>query len=305
MKNRTNYIAISLTILILSAVFLGILYAQNANRGLSVSPSNFEISANPGDQVVKSITLQNLTDQDFDIGVDRRNFTAKGEEGSVDLTTNDTGFALSSWISVTPTRTNIPSNGKTTFRLTVSIPKNAEPGGHFGSIVFRTIPKANLNQTGALLSQEIGALLLVKVAGEVKENAAMEEFSANKMFYEWGPVTFTARIKNDSLVHIKPEGSIVIEGMFGQKDSIAFDTRNVLPQATRKILTTWNKSLLIGKYKANILLVYGDHNQTIAATTEFWAFPVRLFLILLVVLFLLFLMRKRLGRSLKILFTGK
>jgi hypothetical protein len=286
--------------------FVSKIYTQNSNNGLSITPFSLELTLEPGQTVTRTITLTNFTDQVADIAVSKRNFTANGEEGQVNLTEEETGFSLASWISTTPQRKTLAPSQKQEFEVTISVPKNAEPGGHFGSVVFGTIPSQNLNQTGALLSQEVAGLILVKIPGDVTERAKIETFAAEKKFYNMGPVDFSIRVKNESTVHIRPEGVVTVTDMFGKKSVVQVEGRNVLPGAIRKLSASHKENFLIGKYTADLKLSYGTQsNSVLTASTTFFAFPVRMGLIGLSILIIVFLLRKRLGKALKTLLTGK
>jgi hypothetical protein len=284
----------------------GKLFAQQSNPGLTVVPSNIEIAGNPGTTVTKEITVINSTNSDFDIATSRRNFTALGEEGQAELTTDSTTFALVSWLKVSPEKITIKKSEKAKFVVAISIPKNAEPGGHFGSVVFSTVPKGGLKQTGAVVSQEVASLILVRINGEVNENAIVESFLPSKSFYSSGPVVLNARIKNLSTVHIKPEGKVIIKDIFGRKYEVPVESKNVLPGAIRRLAAGFNSHLLIGKYSADLTLAYGTQNNPLLTThTTFWAFPVKTGLITLVVLIFVYLFRRRIFKALRILLIGK
>jgi hypothetical protein len=98
---------------------------------------------------------------------------------------------------------------------------------------------------------------------------------------------------------------VVVKGTFGDTYNVNLQPYNVLPGASRNIPIVMTKKLLIGKYTAQLIAAYGDKNKQLSASTEFYAFPVRYGAIVLVILFFLFLVRKRLGKALKALFTGK
>jgi hypothetical protein len=87
--------------------------------GLAVSPPTFELSANPGDKLERSIRVDNLVDKPIPITVDRRNFAALGEEGQAVLTEEVTPFSLASWIKVDPTTVTIPAKASHVFKFTV------------------------------------------------------------------------------------------------------------------------------------------------------------------------------------------
>jgi hypothetical protein len=63
--------------------------------------------------------------------------------------------------------------------------------------------------------------------------------------------------------------------------------------------------MIIGKYVANAIIYTGSaKNDTMTATTTFIVFPLRIVAIIILVVIVLYLLRKRLSRSLKAL-AGK
>lgn len=281
-----------------------------SQNGLAVSPPSFEISGNPGSTVTNTVRLENMKSSSVRLAVDRRNFTAIGEDGNIGLTEDEDTFSLASWISVDPSDVVIPPKSTKTFTFTIKVPLNAEPGGHFGSLIFRTVPEENLSGSGASVAQEIGSLILLRIAGATIEDAKVESFKTAKSFYEFGPVSFEARVKNLGNVHIKPIGNVTITNLLGQKvATVPMVTKNVLPGAIRKIEGTWDTKWRIGSYTATSVLIYGPNNTQLANVTNFIVFPYRLAIVLLVVIFILFTFfyraRKRLKAAWKVLTSGK
>jgi hypothetical protein len=304
-------------ILVLLGIFLAVIslasfkvYAQrNTNVGMIVHPSSFDLVESPGQTTTDTITLDNLQSQSIKVRVDLRNFTALGEEGAVNLTTDDTTYSLAKWIAVEPMTIDIPAHSSNVFNFSVAIPKDAEPGGHFGSIVFTTVPPA-VKGTGAALSLEVASLIALEIPGNAKEKAIIESFTTDKKFYEFGPVTFNTRVSNQGGRHIVINGSIIAKGWFGQKFiAPLYPPESILPGATKKITTVIDHNLLIGPFTATLIATYGTKNEQLNANIEFNAFPIRYAVILLVILFLIFLARNRIAAiikiSIKILFTGK
>ncbi len=281
--------------------------AQNV-VGFSVSPPTFELSANPGDTVTNVIKVSNPTDSPLQLVVDRRNFTAQGESGAVELTDENTTFSVASWIEVTPKEATIPPKSQSKFNYKIVVPLNAEPGGHFGSIVFRI--KTGDNAQGASVAQEIGSLLLLKVAGPIKEDAEIVSFKSLDSFYEYGPVDFEIRTKNNGSVHIRPKGYVVISDFFGRTVAkVEVDPKNVLPGAIRKTEAKWNQKYLFSKYTATATLSYGSDNKTMTATTSFGGLPYKLVgivsIVAGIVAFILFKGRHRIKKAYKVLVSSE
>src|SRR5258708_5000978 len=153
-------------LLAFAAIVVGIFFtisAQKVTPGLQVHPSNFDLTIQPGVRTTQTVYLVNRTNQTVPIKVDVRNFTAQGEEGAPNITKEDTTFALAKWITVSPATATIAPNDSQKFTFTINSPLNAEPGGHYGAIVFATTPTNALNKTGAVLSEEVTSLILARL----------------------------------------------------------------------------------------------------------------------------------------------
>lgn len=280
---------------------------QQPKSGLAISPPTFELSANPGETLKNSLRVDNITNEPLEVTVTTRNFTALGEEGAVDLSEEESAFSLAKWISVSPESVTIPANESKVFDYTINIPGNAPPGGRFGSIIFKTAVKPVSGQSGVAVGQEIGALVFLKIAGEVKEQASIASFKTGGSLYENGPTDFELRVKNDGNIQIKPRGTITITNFLGQKvATIPIDEKNVLPGAVRKLESKWNSTWLFGKYTATVSLVYGNNKQVLTASTTFWGFPYKLVILVLAGLAaavaLIYPRRRRIVRAFKVLF---
>lgn len=297
-------------IFLILPVFLFVFFQKSLaqeSTGIALSPPTFEISANPGDTLQNTIRVENLNNRPIKVIVEKRNFTALGEEGSVSLTEEETPFSLASWISVEPNEVEIGANSTRTFVFSTKVPLNAEPGGHFGSIVFKIGSDTKVAQTGATVSQELGALVLLKIAGKTTEKGILESFNAQKLFWEKGPVDFEIRVKNEGNVHLKPSGTVTIMNTMGKKIAhFEIEPKNVLPGAIRKMETSWGQKFLLGKYTATVSLVYGSKGEILTGSTTFIGFPYRLAgiiaLALIVIILLLYKIRKRLKLAFKVLF---
>jgi len=272
---------------------------------ISVSPTVFELSANPGQTLSNSFRIVNGTDQPLTLEAGPKNFTASGEEGAVNLTEEETAFSLASWIGVEPAQVVVPARGSQTFDFSIAVPDNAEPGGHFGSVIVKTQPIA-IDATGAAVSQEAGPLILVKVAGDIVEKASIASFSSPRLIWTGSPISLETRVQNVGNVHLKPRGTVSIKNLFGNEvTNINLEERNVLPGTVRKLITEWSPGFTVGRFTADLSLVYGADNTIVTASTSFIVFPYKVILPvilgLIVLIYLLIRFRRRIlaaGRAL-------
>lgn len=289
------------------ALFLpGIAHAATPPKtSLAISPPLFELSANPGDTLDHTIRVDNLTDQPLPISVARKDFVPMGEEGQAAITDKQTAFSLSSWIATDTTQFTIPAKSSQVVNFHVTVPQNASPGGHFGSIVFRVAP-GSVSGNGVAVGQELGALLLLKVAGQVNEKASIASFGPTHNLWQKGPVLFDSRIKNEGNVQLEPSGTITISNLFGRKvGTVNLDSRTILPDSIRKISGRWPGSSWPGWYTATLSMSYGNTNKILTTSAHFVIFPYKIIIPILIILIVLgvfiFRARVRLKRSLMIL----
>ena len=298
---------------LLFAAFLPLMTsAQEAPStvSLGVSPQIIDTTANPGETITNTFRLTNASPGLVSIEAIPKNFIPRGEEGAVDLTLDETSFSIAEWITVSPDTTDIDSGKTQDFEVLISVPDNAEPGSHFGSVVFKTIPPEQ-EGSAALVSQEIAPVILVKIAGEVEETAEIEEFKSEQSFYSnQKSIQFISRLENTGSVHFKPKGVITIKNMWGsQVAELDIDQRNVLPESIRQITTEWQtEGFNVGRYTATLSLVYGDNDDIRVAETSFIVFPYQtiapVVIISVLIIVIVFKSRKRLAMAAKVL-SGK
>lgn len=284
--------------------------AQTDEITLGVSPQILELTANPGETLTNVFRLTNASSDSIQVKTTPKNFTPRGEEGAVDLTEDKTSYSLADWITVNPETVTIGATKTQDFSVTIAVPDSVEPGSHFGSVVFQTIPPEQ-EGSAALVSQEIAPVILVRIAGDTVERAEIVEFKPELGFYSnQTAINLISRLKNTGNVHFKPVGEITIKNIFGQEETtIELDRRNVLPDSIRQFTSEWlTGGFRIGRYSATLTVVYGESNEIVTSSTSFIIFPYQTILPIViglgVLLFVLYKGRKRIVKAVKVL-SGK
>lgn len=277
-----------------------------ANAAITITPPRFELFGNPGDILSEKIRVRNDEETAINYTTTVEDFKAEGDEGEVNLIEKESdvenaSFSMQRWITVEPRSASINPGEEKVFEVTIRIPRDAEPGGHFASVLVERSGSAASGGSGASVSSRLGSLLLMRVSGNVTEQAKIDAFKAQNNYYQNGPVTLELRTKNEGNTHIKPKGRIVISNIFGKKVAeIPLTSANVLPGAARVVRSTWDQKNLIGRYTATLFAEYGTTGsgtqvKQLSATTTFIVFPMWLIwtiLGLIVVIFLLITQRK-------------
>lgn len=267
-----------------------------AGQGLEISPPLIQTAVNPGQTVNLSVRVHNITTSNLVISTTVDDFGAKGEDGQPQILldeTSSTRYSLKYWAGATAPITLQPQEAKMV-TVTVKVPANAEPGGHYGVIRFSGTPPG-LSSSGVAISASIGTLVLLTVNGDITQHLKAVDITIsskgqNGRFFQYGPFDFTERLNNDGNVHVEPTGNVVVKDMFGhQVASLAFNKTkgNILPDSIRKFSQSWNKHALFGRYTLTGALAYGNGKTLNLPTTAFWVIPYKLVIIVLVILFLL------------------
>jgi len=232
--------------------------AGSPGQGLEISPPVIELSADPGQTVTASIRLRNVTKGELIAKGKADDFGASSDEsGQPKLLLDETGetrFSLKYWVQGVADLRLAPQELKTSV-ISIAVPANAEPGGHFGVVRFTAVPPS-LEGTGVALSASVGALILLKVSGAITEKVTLAEFSTlqggkKSSFFSHGPVDFLVRVRNEGSLHEKVQGTIEVKNWFGKKiGSVVVNAKggNVLPDSVRKFQQTFGEKRLFGHY---------------------------------------------------------
>jgi hypothetical protein len=259
---------------------MGVSHAQTQpGIDVKVQPALFEQTINPGDQFSTSITVTNSgsASQQFTIGV--QDISGVNDGGEPLFTTSTaTAYSVSSWVALGKTIITVPAGGSVAVPFTITVPANAQPGGHYGAIfVSSGATRPSLNGSG--LGYDVGALIELRIAGNATEQAEIKEFSTDKSLYQTPDVTFTASVANEGNVLLQPRGPIDITNMFGQKVGTVIlndQGASIFPGAQRSFTATWSGGgFAFGQFSAVTTLNYGDaENMTVSASTSFWIIPI-------------------------------
>jgi len=261
--------------------------AANAAQGIEISPALVELNAARGQTYNVNLDVMNVTASELNYTSSTDDFGAADESGSpkVDLTGSlPPAASIKTWVQMIPEFT-LKSRKSTVVNVQITIPNDAEPGGHYGVVRFSgSAPEVADNGVG--LAASAGVLILIRVDGVINESANLASFytaagDKQSWFFENSPIKFVTRIQNDGNIHVKPTGVIEVHDMFGGLVStipVNAEKGNVLPSSIRRFEGDLNKDWMFGRYKASLTLGYGTTGQAITATAEFWVIPYKLIL---------------------------
>jgi hypothetical protein len=255
---------------------------------LSVSPTLFEMAAQPSQVWNSSVKVINNNPQELTVYASVVNFAPQGESGEGKFLPvfegGEEGSTLAQWVSITKDPIVIPAEQSTAVPFTVTVPEDAAPGGHFAAILIGTRPVDTQKAIQVRTSQIVTSLFFVRIAGDVTEDGIIREFRTVNTFVDTPKADFELRFENKGNVHLQPQGQIVVTNMWGKERGIIPINRqthfgNVLPESIRKFEFTWTGEPSIsdiGRYKAELTLAYGEEGRKfVSGVTYFYVIPVK------------------------------
>lgn len=290
------------SILLASSVYLltSVSHVRAEDVSLVISPPRYDIEAKPGETIQKNIKVTNNSQtKELILRAYAIDFIVMDDLGTpVKVDTNASGKYLASpWFTLVQNELVIPAKGTETLNVSITVPYNALPGGHYAGVFFEPIQGRGQKTTVSYTNTQVGSLFGITIPGDIKYDALIKTFTT-KNLSEFGPIDFKAVIENQSDTHIRPQAKIIIRDMIGRKlEELNLDEVNIFPYTSRTLAGTWDTVWGLGRYTATISVAYGP-GLVAERSIFFWILPYRLLaalgVILLVILVLYIVVRRHL-----------
>lgn len=275
--------------------FLSLLALPNASKaedlGIQISPLTYNFEIQPGASQEAKIIVTNTNVTLLNYVVEVENFNQVSNEGAPSFSgtsTDSSVTTLKDWITLKDKSVSegviAPKEAKT-LEFDITIPKGAEPGGHYAAIFAKEVKKTAEGKTEIGVSSRVGALILVTVPGEVVKSAAISSFSFPKFVWR-GPVELGMVVKNTGTTHYDSKASAEISPLLGSIQNVDMGVHTIIPNNERSYEGTWPNKYPFGYYKVKGIATDGNGNQ-ILVNSAIWALPLIIVLPVLVGLILL------------------
>ena len=250
-----------------------------------VEPGKTEIFLDPGENLIKNVSVINRVNKTVRFKLTTEDFIGTNDANQPVMLLGDTNgpYSLKDFIIPEITEFSLEFGEKITIPVTVSVPANAEPIGHYGALIISNDPDklegeaAKETEGKTRIVSRIGSLFLLRINGEGKEEGKIENFKTigpKKMFYSARPSGFEIAFKNTGNVHLVPYGTITIKNIFNQViKTMPVDAYFVLPDSIRYREVNWEKGFNLGRYTANLSLYKGYNNEFEEVRFAFWIVP--------------------------------
>lgn len=261
-----------------------------------VGPGRTEITVSPGETVIQEITVTNRISDGRTFSLEIDDITGS-TDGSSAVTLSDGArgpYSIRDYISFPQKSITLNLGERARIPVSITIPKDAEPGGLYGSVLVATdrSPAEASGGSRAPVIARIGSLFFVTVRGDVERSGQTTGIATldEKMWYEKGPVNLGIFYENTGSIHLNPYGEISITNMFGEEVGfVELEPWFVLPKSLRTREIAWDREFLLGRYVVTARVNRGYEDVIDEVRTTFWVLPWKImlggFLIIFIVVF--------------------
>lgn len=243
-----------------------------------------DLTAKPGEKIQTAVRIRNSSSQPITIESTALDFVV-GDDGETPMPITDevsNRWSLASWIIIAPNTQTLDPGETGLVNLVIDVPTDALPGGHYAMVMHQPLPAGATSSqdlqadSSALIAQRVGSLVYLKVEGPINEEAFLRDIQFPKLT-EYGPVPFSYDVENVSDIHIRPQVTVDVYNIFGQKvDSITIETKNVFPYVSRGFEGQWDRVWGIGPYTAKFTMSFGSEGKIAQASVGFWLLPYKI-----------------------------
>ncbi len=259
-----------------------------------VGPGKYQVDAKPGETKTVNMIVTNRLGKEKAFQIQLEDFVGSRDlQKTVVLLDNERGpYSLKDYLRIASSTFVLNNAERVTIPVTIQIPTDAQPGGLYGSVVISTVTSpAEQRPAGSAgispIVTRIGSLFFIRVAGEVKQDLILKEFSlkGDSRIVGSSPVDFQLLYENNGSIHENPSGSIRVRNMFGSEvATLEVEPWFVMPDSLRLREVSWNSPFLFGRYVATAEIHKGYDNLTDTASVAFWVIPWKIILAVFIVI---------------------
>lgn len=314
---------------------------ENDRLSITTSPLPISLVTKPGQRVATDLRVRTDGPENETLQITLLKFSANNNLGQPRLAEREPGDDFFDWVTFSEERFTTEPNVWKTIRMTIDVPDTAGLGYYY-AVAFTRAGDSPESAGGAAVDGGAATLVLLDVrTPNSKREVQVVEFSGKRRVYEFLPAQFTVSVRNTGNVHLVPSGEIFIKKGDELLGNIKVNQTdgNILPGSQRDFTVIWNdgwpsyqpkeedgqvindkdgnpqtslrwdglklSGLRIGKYTADLLMVYddGERDVPLEATLSFWVIPWRILGVILLAAgligFAVFIILRKVWRGLR------
>lgn len=255
--------ALVLTISLFAPVGAHAQEAPGATESITLSPVSRKYKIDAGQTVSDKLTVVNDGQVDYDFIVYSRPYSIPATStGDFDYTKPNFTAAPGNgapknadaygWIQFPKTKYSVKAGGTVEIAYTISVPKKASPGGHYGVIFAETQPPQSQGEGNAVVRKKrVGTILYSTVNGQFTTAGQLEKTEI-PFWQTQPPLRAGSTVKNTGNSDFTNDTMYTVKDVFGNTKFKETKQYTILPQTSRKMAFDWAQSSWFGLYKVEL-----------------------------------------------------
>ena len=268
--------AVLIAVLLFSQLHL-LSIPASAQWALRVSPATIDLLVHRGETVGTLINAANTGDARVTVRVYPMDFRI-GKGGAFSFSEpGDESYSCATWLNIDPAEFELLPGETRGVEVAVSVPPEVEPGGHYGALLFETMPGQREMGSPVTSTTRIASLFYVTIPGVTDADVFTGVEIVSVPVPRWvrgAPVELGVVVHNTGNVHLVAAGKAYLTGFWGRKiGEVGLGETVVLPQSERAMRGTWEGTLFLERVKAKVVVGYFDERGELvneAAMMSFW-----------------------------------
>jgi hypothetical protein len=260
-------------------------FAQAA--AVTVDPLVLDHQGLPRDIIKGSFKITNPNHYKTTVFTTTKNFDpAKGEQKFIEPGVADQTNSLATWISVASKMIELNPGETQSIPYEININMRAEKGVYHAVMFF---PQgSSRTEAESQLSTASKLNVNLTVGDDSKDRLQVGKFTGSNLVLT-SKAHFIATVNNTGNTTLKPSGEVRIYNKGGEEVGTIKVNENgdsVAPGETKQFDINWDKARGFGKYKAQLVMEFGDKQfQTYQDSIYIWLLPWPLLLFIIMIIF--------------------
>jgi hypothetical protein len=300
LRYKGRIAAISLLLVLLLSLFSSPTLAQG---GIRVSPTKIDLVVDKGQTAEQVINVENQGDIMARIRAYAMDFSIDEESNFAFYEPGHESYSCARWLTLDEAEFDLNPGETKEVKVTVAVPDEVEPGGHYAALFFETAPLEAPPGVSVIIAGRIPSLIYLTIPGVTETEVFSDAEIVSLLLPGWvekGPVEAGVMVCNTGNVHLTIAAKAYFSGFRGENiGELDLGQMVVLPHSERIMKGKWENTPLFSKVEASVVIGYFDQQGELVnktKTADFWVIPWKMVVIIVVALGLLILLIWRLRK---------
>jgi hypothetical protein len=268
MKSQTKKLQffLSITVAVLCLMGFSSTWAQGGVIG--IEPPVVLHQGIPGQTITFNVKVANPSSKPMRVRANLSDWTNDKYGKTIEYPVGKVASSAAIWAKMSDTTLDLKGNANTTMRYTLTVPKDATPGTHWGAIYFEAELAEQQPGVGAAIATRVSHFFYVNIT-PYKQSGKINGIFGQTLDDNKGFKIIVQYLNSGNIAQIL-EGRLEIRDKTGQVVSVGvFRRQVVLPGQPVVLENKVGGPLPKGEYTALVVLNYGDKAKDIAGEYSF------------------------------------